>query len=414
MARACWCFSGQLHFLRWTRKLGELGRTWDENVCDGCVGVKVVNLGFLLLGFTPFFLLFGFLLGSIELFPIPLCTGICFTLLLPEVNVLLALNPPTFCHLRESILSGCSSYSELEIGLRLKRWVSENVVHVEPGENGSSFNVVPGERIEKEMQCEGYVAVEKEKKRKETKSLRTTELRGTVAVRRQRSHKRTDEEYEQRRLTEAVSKLSLSGCCNNPQSMEKAPRIHWALLQLSRGALAVPNHADPSADDGYNTLVASNKVHFRQLECNRNAPPHIVHAMQGTPPQPAMVHAVTMPTVQDTAPLHPDTAMPTVQLPSFSLPKPPYPAQISTFSVLSFALVSGARIIDYRPTTIQSPPPLTIADNSERRIRVSSYSSLAGALNYQHAAETSSYDVPAPVLSTSNTASQAQSPSTIP
>jgi hypothetical protein len=41
--------------------------------------------------------------------------------------------------------------------------------------------------------------------------------------------------------------------------MEKVPRVHWALLQLGRGALAVPNHVDPLADGGHDTLVASNK-----------------------------------------------------------------------------------------------------------------------------------------------------------
>lgn len=119
---------------------------------------------------------------------------------------------------------------------------------------------------------------------------------------------------------------------------------------------------------------------------------HIVNATQDMRPQPATARAVTMPIVQHAAPLHFDTAVPAVrcagakepvvELPSFSLHKPPSPAQISTFSALSFALVSGARIIDYQPTTIQSLPLLTIADNSECHIRVSSYSSLAGALNY--------------------------------
>ncbi|KAG2346776.1 hypothetical protein BDR05DRAFT_945760 [Suillus weaverae] len=67
-----------------------------------------------------------------------------------------------------------------------------------------------------------------------------------------------------RRLAETVSKLRLLECRNNPQSMEKVPRVHWALLQLSHGALAVPNHIDPSADGGYDTLVASNKVNTRR------------------------------------------------------------------------------------------------------------------------------------------------------
>ncbi|KAG1751303.1 uncharacterized protein EDB91DRAFT_1078117 [Suillus paluster] len=55
-----------------------------------------------------------------------------------------------------------------------------------------------------------------------------------------------------------------SECRNNPQSMEKVPHVHWALLQLSHGALAVPNHADPSADDGYDTLVVTLKTREEQ------------------------------------------------------------------------------------------------------------------------------------------------------
>ncbi|KAG2346777.1 hypothetical protein BDR05DRAFT_997176 [Suillus weaverae] len=95
---------------------------------------------------------------------------------------------------------------------------------------------------------------------------------------------------------------------------------------------------------------------------------HTVITTQDAHPQPATARAVTMPTVQRAR-----AKEPVVELPSFSLHKPPSPAQISTFSALSFALVSGARIIDYQPTTIQSLPLLTIADNSKCHIRVSSY-----------------------------------------
>lgn len=64
----------------------------------------------------------------------------------------------------------------------------------------------------------------------------------------------------------------------------------------------------------------------------------------------------------------------------FSLHKLPLPAQISMFNSLSFALVPGARIIDYVPS-IQSPPPFTVIDDTKTYI--STYSSLATALDEQ-------------------------------
>lgn len=95
-------------------------------------------------------------------------------------------------------------------------------------------------------------------------------------------------------------------------------------------------------DQGATYVQRAKQCIMRQSTNLYFAPNNIVNATQDMRPQPATARAVTMPIVQHAAPLHFDTAVPAVrcarakepvvELPSFSLHKPPSPAQISTFS----------------------------------------------------------------------------------
>jgi hypothetical protein len=118
-----------------------------------------------------------------------------------------------------------------------------------------------------------------------------------------------------------------------------------------------------------------------------------VNTTQRISPLPPSVRSVTVPILRaQVNNLEAAVVTQAHELPSLSFHKPPTRAQISNFNDLSFALVPGANVIDYQPTTAWFPlPPVTICNPYHYP---SSYSSLAGALDEQHAAETLSHGIP--------------------